>query len=103
MKPKNTRPKFDPDHKHRFCDPGACHCCENQGGGNFFCRAYKVMVVQNWHNTEHERICKKDKKEADMSKAKKLGAPQNPPKGRDKHNDRYRKQQGRKEGKPWKK
>ena len=45
--------------KHRFCDPGACHCCEDRGGGNFYCRYAKVMVVENWHNTPEERICKR--------------------------------------------
>lgn len=57
---KHKRIKRDPgESKHRFCDPGACHCCEDQGGGNFFCRYAKVLVVRNWHNTEHERICKR--------------------------------------------
>lgn len=59
-KRKHRRGNYDPgESKHRFCDPGACHCCEDRGGGNFYCRYAKVMVVENWHNTEHERFCKR--------------------------------------------
>lgn len=59
-KRKFRRSGYDPaESKHRFCDPGACHCCEDRGGGNFYCRWHKVMVVQNWQNTPDERICKR--------------------------------------------
>ena len=56
----SKKKNYDPyESKHRFCDPGACHCCEDRGGGNFFCRLHNVLVVRNWHNTERERICKR--------------------------------------------
>ena len=59
-KSRVRRPGYHPaDSKHRFCDPGACHCCEDRGGGNFYCRYAKVMVVKNWQNTPEERICKR--------------------------------------------
>ena len=47
-KSRVRRPGYHPaDSKHRFCDPGACHFCEDRGGGNFYCRYAKVMVVKN--------------------------------------------------------
>lgn len=78
---------LDNDRKHRFCDPGACHCCEDQGGGNFYCRYAKVMVVENWQNTEHAKICKRGT--SDMGKPKTYGATKNAPQKRDKHDLRY--------------
>lgn len=48
----------DPYKKVRYCDPGACHCCEARGGGNFYCRFLKTMVVENWQNTEKAFGCK---------------------------------------------
>ena len=57
---KHRKVKYDASmNKQRFCDPGACHCCEDRGGGNFYCRYAKVMVVVNWQNTPEERICKR--------------------------------------------
>ena len=38
---KNKRNHRDPgEGKHRFCDPGACNFCIDQGGGNFFCKLH---------------------------------------------------------------
>ena len=68
--PKKFKKPYDPgESKHRFCDPGACHCCEDQGGGNFYCRFANVMVVRNWENTEHERICKQGRRPQDLKPA----------------------------------
>lgn len=49
------------EQKHRYCDPGQCHCCEDRGGGNFFCRYLKKTVVRDWHNTEDHLLCKRKK------------------------------------------
>ena len=49
------------DKKHRFCDPGACNFCVDQGNGDFYCDKHKVLVVRNWKNTPNERICKRER------------------------------------------
>ena len=73
---KKFKKECDPgESKHRFCDPGACHCCEDQGGGNFYCREANVMVVQNWRDTENQRICKQGRRPQDLKPVKKKGKP----------------------------
>lgn len=68
---KKFKKAYDPgESKHRFCDPGACNGCEDLGGGNFYCRYENVMVVQNWQNTENERICKKGRRPQDLKPTK---------------------------------
>lgn len=67
MKKKHNQ--RDPgESKHRFCDPGACNQCINQGGGNFLCKLHNVQVVKDWHNTEYERICKQGRRPQDTAK-----------------------------------
>lgn len=60
-KEKNKKQKMleDPDRKHRFCDPGACHCCVYLGDGDFLCDEHLEIVVSDWEPTEEYMICKK--------------------------------------------
>ena len=49
----------DEDRKHRFCDPGMCHCCQDLGDGNFWCGQHEKMVVAGWDATGDLLYCKR--------------------------------------------
>lgn len=55
----NTRMQRDPESELRFCDPGACHCCQYIGDGDFICDEHQTIVVSDWEPTKDYMICKK--------------------------------------------
>ena len=58
-KRKYQRKQNDPERKQRFCDPGACHCCQYIGDGDFICDEHQTTVVSDWEPTADYMICKK--------------------------------------------
>lgn len=50
------------DRKQRFCDPGACDCCQYIGDGDFLCDKHQVIVVSDWEPTGDHMICKRRNK-----------------------------------------
>lgn len=57
-KRKKHRKQRDPERKLRFCDPGACHCCQYIGDGDFLCDEHQTIVVSDWEPTEDYMCCK---------------------------------------------
>lgn len=55
------KPKYNPDRKPKFCDPGACDCCMYIGDGDFLCDEHQVIVVEDWSPSEDYMICRKGK------------------------------------------
>lgn len=57
--------------KPRFCDPGMCSKCVDEGAGNFYCSEHNVMVSENWQKTDDANICiKKKRMESAQSEGK---------------------------------
>ena len=60
---KNKRKKKSAtESKPRFCDPGACDCCQYIGDGDFLCDKHQTIVVSDWDPTEDFMICKRRNK-----------------------------------------
>lgn len=55
----NARMQRDPESKPRYCDPGACHCCQYLGDGDFLCDEHNTIVVSDWEPTKDHMICKR--------------------------------------------
>lgn len=70
MKPKKHAKKKsnrDLDRKHRFCDPGACDCCQYIGDGDFLCDKHQTIVVSDWEPTDDYMICKRRNKHGNQA------------------------------------
>ena len=48
--------------KPRFCDSGACDCCQYICEGDFLCDKYQEIVVSDWTPTENYLMCKQENK-----------------------------------------
>lgn len=59
---KKHKKKTDIERKQRFCDPGACDCCQYIGDGDFLCDKHQTIVVSDWEPTEEYMICKRRNK-----------------------------------------
>jgi hypothetical protein len=57
-KKKKNKPQCS---KPRFCDPGACDCCQYIGDGDFLCDDHQTIVVSDWEPTEDYMICRRRK------------------------------------------
>ena len=62
MKKKQKKKNPDIERKQRFCDPGACDCCQYIGDGDFLCDKHQTIVVSDWEPTEDYMICKRRNK-----------------------------------------
>lgn len=55
---KQKHHRGNPYKKVRYCDPGACHCCQYIGDGDFLCEDHQEIVVADWEPTVAYMICK---------------------------------------------
>lgn len=46
----------------KFCDSGACDCCQYIGEGDFLCDKHMEIVVFGWESTENYLMCQDRKK-----------------------------------------
>lgn len=46
----------------KFCDSGACDCCQYIGEGDFLCDKHMEIVVFVWEPTENYLMCQDRKK-----------------------------------------
>ena len=46
----------------KFCDSGACDCCQYIGEGDFLCDKHMEIVVSDWAPTESYLMCQNQDK-----------------------------------------
>ena len=63
---KKKKKKPTTESKPRFCDPGACDCCQYIGDGDFLCDKHQTIVVSDWDPTEDFMICKRRVKQCQV-------------------------------------